>query len=111
MNFVHRILKSSGGGSSSTESIQKLVQNELQHAKLIYLGEFHSEKRIILFQLNLVKEMMRCLAAAAAATKRTAAPTTTLHLIMEHFSTDMQPILDRYQQTNQHQQNNSSPRQ
>ena len=109
MNFVHRILKSSSGGSgSSTESIQKLVQNELQHAKLIYLGEFHSEKRIISFQLNLVKELMRCLAAA----KKTAAPAVasssssapTLHLIMEHFSTDMQPILDRYQQTNQQPQ-------
>ncbi|KAL7453678.1 hypothetical protein ACHAWC_005337 [Mediolabrus comicus] len=108
MNFVHRILKSSSGGSS--ESIQKLVQNELQHAKLIYLGEFHSEKRIISFQLNLVKELMKCLAAtkkktaAAVGSSSSSAPTTTLHLIMEHFSVDMQPILDRYQQTHQHQQ-------
>jgi arsenite methyltransferase len=111
MNFVHRILKSSGGSSSSSESIQKLVQNELQHAKLIYLGEFHSEKRIISFQLNLVKELIKCLAAkrtAAVGSKTAAAP--TLHLIMEHFSVDMQPILDRYQQIHQQQpQNQQQP--
>mmetsp|Transcript_3594 Transcript_3594/g.7562 ORF Transcript_3594/g.7562 Transcript_3594/m.7562 type:complete len:783 (+) Transcript_3594:166-2514(+) len=106
MNFVHRILKSSSASSSPT--VHKLVQSELQHAKLIYFGEFHGESRIISFQTQLVKELTKCYASVAAASannnsgsERTDGDAPTLHLIMEHFSQDMQPILDRYQHTSQ----------
>ena len=98
MNFVHRIIKASSASSSPT--VQKLVQSELQHAKLIYFGEFHGESRIISFQTQLVKELTKCYASSSGSNK-TAGDAPTLHLIMEHFSQDMQPILDRYQQTTQ----------
>lgn len=97
MNFVHRILKASSASSSPT--VQKLVQSELQHAKLIYFGEFHGESRIISFQTQLVKELTKCYAGSGGGRNKTGGDVPTLHLIMEHFSQDMQPILDRYQQT------------
>mmetsp|Transcript_24625 Transcript_24625/g.35244 ORF Transcript_24625/g.35244 Transcript_24625/m.35244 type:complete len:783 (-) Transcript_24625:44-2392(-) len=100
MNFVHRILKASSASSSPT--VQKLVQSELQHAKLIYFGEFHGESRIISFQTQLVKELTKCYASSSGGSSKTGGgDVPTLHLIMEHFSQDMQPILDRYQQTTQ----------
>ena len=105
MNFVHRILKASSSASSSSSSpasVQKLVQSELQHSKLIYFGEFHGESRIISFQTQLVKELTRCFNASASSRSGKTdddGDGPTLHLIMEHFSQDMQPILDRYQTT------------
>ncbi len=86
--------------------MQKFVQSELQHAKLIYFGEFHGEPRIISFQTQLVKELTKCYASVAAvnnynssSSKKADDDSPTLHLIMEHFSVDMQKILDRYQQS------------
>eukprot|EP00986_Skeletonema_menzelii_P010037 scaffold4726_cov142-Skeletonema_menzelii.AAC.4 len=93
MNFVHRILKASSASTSPT--VQKLVQSELQNAKLIYVGEFHGESRIISFQMQLLRELTKCYASSGS--KKTDGDAPTLHLIMEHFSQDMQPILDRYQ--------------
>ncbi|KAL9188818.1 hypothetical protein ACHAXT_007196 [Thalassiosira profunda] len=96
--FVHRILKASTGASITgpatarhAPAVQQLVK-EIQHAKLLYFGEFHAEPRIVAFQAELVKEWARCLAPVNNAD----AP-TRLHLIMEHFSVDMAPMLDRYQ--------------
>ena len=77
----------------------------MQHSKLIYFGEFHGESRIISFQTQLVKELTRCFYASGSRNSRSSNKTDddndgpTLHLIMEHFSQDMQPILDRYQAT------------
>jgi len=112
MNFVHRIIKSSSASSSSQagSTVQKLVRTELQHAKLVYFGEFHGEPRIISFQTQLVMELARCYASIAAINntssinKKADDDAPTLHLIMEHFSVDMQEILDRYQQTRQHKE-------
>ena len=90
--FVHRILKSSTG--AGLPAVHQLVK-ELQNAKLVYFGEFHSENRVVSFQTELIKEWARNLAASSS-TVNGARP--RLHLVMEHFSVDMQSILDEYQQ-------------
>ena len=95
--FIHRIFKSSSG-SSITKSHQGAVHrlvDDIQHAKLVYFGEFHSESRIVSFQTELVKEWSKRLALAPAAADGGRPP--RLHLIMEHFSVDMQELLERYQ--------------
>jgi len=125
--FVHRILKSStassiaGVGKSTSggnvvltthhhapTAVQKMANQELQNAKLLYFGEFHSESRIISFQTELIKEWSTCLGTAASlsspsassggqqGSRRSPLVPTRLHLIMEHFSVDMQSMLDRY---------------
>ena len=111
MNFVHRIIKSTQPSSGTT--VQKLVRSELQNAKLIYFGEFHGESRIIALQTQLVKELTNCYtnhasAITTALNDDNGGDSPTLHLIMEHFSVDMQPILDKYQHTVHHQQRSES---
>jgi len=84
--FVHRILKSSTASSITkpqTPATQQLIQ-EIQNAKLLYFGEFHSESRIVSFQTDLIREWSKNVSNAR------------LHLIMEHFSIDMQGILNKY---------------
>lgn len=96
-SFIHRILKSSSGSSitkSHRGAVHRLV-DEIEHAKLVYFGEFHSESRIVSFQTELVKEWSKRLALTPAAASGGRPP--RLHLIMEHFSVDMQELLERYQ--------------
>ncbi|KAL7488950.1 hypothetical protein ACHAW6_014539 [Cyclotella cf. meneghiniana] len=125
-HFIQRILKSStassitkssrhGAPPSSTpstpastslaSSVHHLL-DEIQHAKLVYFGEFHSEHRIISFQTELVKQWSKRLGSAPAVddapkddvtTTDTSGRKPRLHLIMEHFSVDMQELLERYQ--------------
>ena len=76
-------------------SVHQLVQ-ELQHAKLLYFGEFHSESRIITFQTELIKEWAKRLASSIMMGRTDTKQRPRIHLIMEHFSTDMQSMLDRY---------------
>lgn len=99
--FVHRILRSTIASSIGSNNIGKqstsqhaapsvqLLVRELQNAKLLYLGEFHSESRIITFHTELIKEWATCLSKSASLPPR-------IHLVMEHFSIDMQTTLDRY---------------
>jgi SAM-dependent methyltransferase len=106
--FVHRILKSSTassiGGTAKSSPTQQLVQTELQNAKLLYFGEFHSEARIVSFQTELIKEWSKCLASSYSSSSLVAGRSSTgtdmpqprLHLIMEHFSVDMQDMLHRF---------------
>ncbi|KAL7464259.1 hypothetical protein ACHAXS_004598 [Conticribra weissflogii] len=106
MNFVHRILKSSTASSISS-SLSKshhvshqqhqLLTHQIQNAKLLYFGEFHSEPRIIALQTELIKGWAKCLASTGrrGSPKKPSRP--RLHVIMEHFSVDMQGILDAYQ--------------
>ncbi|KAL7528848.1 hypothetical protein ACHAXR_002667, partial [Thalassiosira sp. AJA248-18] len=103
--FVHRILKSSTASSiaclgkstsHNAPAVQQLVQQETQHAKILYFGEFHSEPRIISFQTELTKCWAKCLASPKLLTQAHDRP-PRLHLIMEHFSVDMQSMLDQYQ--------------
>lgn len=90
--------------------------------KLIWFGEFHSEERIIAFQNELLENLMNhhasslsssevpsvepvVAAAPSTNTKVTTPPpplpppppTTTIHIVMEHFSIEMQNILDQFQ--------------
>ena len=125
-HFIHRILKSStassiaktsrhGAPPSSTtstpaatsiaSSVQHLL-DDIQNAKLVYFGEFHSEHRIISFQTELVKQWAKRLGSTpvvADALEDDVTNTATvgrkprLHLIMEHFSVDMQELLESYQ--------------
>ena len=96
--FVHRILKSSTASSLAANStshrgaVQHLM-DEIHNSKLLYFGEFHSESRIISFQTELVKEWSKRLASVKSMEGRP----PRLHLIMEHFSVDMQDLLRRYQ--------------
>ncbi|KAL7544118.1 hypothetical protein ACHAWF_007514, partial [Thalassiosira exigua] len=115
--FVHRILKSSTAssivgpgvvvpsspssptGGASSPAAARLVE-EIRNAKLVYFGEFHSEPRIVRFQLELVQEWARRLASSSSSSSsssRSSRPTPRLHLVMEHFSVDMQGMLDGYQ--------------
>jgi len=109
MNFVHRILKSSTA-SSLTSGLSKphhlphqqhqLLTHQLQNAKLLYFGEFHSEHRIIALQTELIKDWAKRLASTGrrGSQKTKNCPSRPrLHVIMEHFSVDMQGILDAYQ--------------
>ena len=102
MRFVHRILRSGRTASAVASdlpqhevgrlsAVQQLVE-ENQSAKLVWLGEFHSERRIIEFQTELIREWRRRLPGDAR-----------LHVILEHFSVDMQTELDQY-----HRQNSTS---
>ena len=112
--FVHRILKSStaasiggsrlhgriiGGGNNadsssslSIKSVSQLVQQEIGNAKLIYFGEYHSEQRITTF----ITEMVRHWSEYLTTTSSSSDSSPRLHLIMEHFSVDMQSLLDKY---------------
>ena len=107
--FVHRILKSSTASSLAANStshrgaVQHLL-DEIQNSKLLYFGEFHSESRIISFQTELVKEWSKRLASVQ--TKGGRPP--RLHVIMEHFSVDMQDLLKRYQCINSGDNDNVS---
>ena len=91
-----------GGGVDPQPSsvVRDLVRDEIGNAKLVYFGEYHSESRIASFLEELVVEWHRFLSGGSSsswATTATATATTPrLHLIMEHFSVDMQPLLDRY---------------
>lgn len=115
--FVHRILKSStaastrgavvsrlhgriivGGntdGSSSLAAVPHLVEQEIGNAKLIYLGEIHSEQRIATFMTEMVRHWSDLLTSTKSSSS-VSSPPVRLHLIMEHFSVDMQPLLDKY---------------
>ena len=55
-------------------------------SSLSYISSYNST-----FQTELIKEWAKCLASSSSSSKP-----TRVHLIMEHFSIDMQSILDRY---------------
>jgi len=55
---------------------------EIARHRLVFLGEIHSIPPIIAFQRQVQEEMNRS--------------SSKLHVIMEHFSFEMQPMLDRY---------------
>jgi SAM-dependent methyltransferase len=113
--FVHRILKSStaasiggsrlhgrimGGGNTDFAAAvpQHLVEQEIGNAKLIYFGEIHSEQRITTFLAEMVRHWSEYLTTTTqnSSSSVSSSPAPRLHLIMEHFSVDMQPLLDKY---------------
>jgi uncharacterized iron-regulated protein len=84
--------------SSKPSNFGQLFQDgaaaqEIARHRVVFFGEIHSRPPIVAFQ--------RTVQAAMAAT--TSNPTTlaergTLHVVFEHFSFDMQELLDQYQQ-------------
>jgi len=92
-SFIHRILRSRTASAVSNQhgqqfsAVNQLV-SELKNAKLIYFGEFHSENRIVEFQTELIRKWRESLK-----------PPQRLHVVMEHFSIDMQQILDTFRQS------------
>ena len=93
--FVHRILSSRTATALASDlpqhgvgflsAVQQLVE-ENQSAKLVWFGEIHSECRVIEFQTELIREWRRRLPGDSR-----------LHVVLEHFSVEMQSELDQYQ--------------
>jgi len=80
--FVHRIV------SARTRSAipKEILYQEIARKKVVWFGEIHSEDRIVAFQNDLLKSMT---ADGCESGK--------LHVILEHFSMDMQCLLDTFQ--------------
>jgi SAM-dependent methyltransferase/uncharacterized iron-regulated protein len=72
--------------SSNFGYIPKDPAKEIAKHKVVFLGEVHSMPPIISFQREVQKEMNR------SATKNSG----QLHVIMEHFSFELQSLLDQY---------------
>lgn len=96
-NIWHRLVGIRGAGSlfpdplsSSTEpapkpnygKISKHPSKEIAKHKLVFMGETHSMPPIISFQREIQAEMSK--------------QSDRLHVILEHFSFDLQEVLDRY---------------
>jgi len=62
--------------------ISKYPSKEIAQHKLVFLGEIHSMPPIISFQREIQSEMSK--------------QADKLHVILEHFSFDLQELLDRY---------------
>ena len=91
--FAHRLLlrnpkkqvDSLYKDSTRFASVPNFLQNVVSNEKLVFFGEIHSEIRIVEFLRNL-------LAASAANLPKNA----KLHIVMEHFSLDMNKLLDTH---------------
>jgi len=110
--FLDEILPwaySSKTKTKTTTTTKTKTKSRLSSPRLIWFGEFHSEERIIAFQNELVERLLiplpsSSLSSSAAGTAPEQAPvqeqqntTTTIHIVMEHFSIEMQEILNRFQ--------------
>lgn len=80
--FINRIVSHSSRSIVSREKFQKQILDK----ELIWFGEFHSEKRIVGFQNSL---LVACSSLPSQRHKK-------LHVVMEHFSFEMQDILDQF---------------
>ena len=88
-----KLLRRAGPHFSVTPLADTLEQ--LSSQKLVLFGEQHEEPRIIALQYGVLRSMRR--AATATATASTTTATPTVHLVMEHFNFDHQPLLESYQ--------------
>jgi len=68
--------------TSNFGKISKFPSKEIARHKLVFLGETHSMPPIISFQREILAEMDK--------------QSDKLHVILEHFSFDLQELLDRY---------------
>mmetsp|Transcript_55002 Transcript_55002/g.61442 ORF Transcript_55002/g.61442 Transcript_55002/m.61442 type:complete len:638 (-) Transcript_55002:89-2002(-) len=68
--------------TSNFGKISKFPSKEIARHKLVFLGETHSMPPIISFQREILAEMDK--------------QSDKLHVILEHFSFDLQKLLDRY---------------
>ena len=83
--FIYRIV----GQRSRSVLPREKFHEEIRRKQLVWFGEFHSEQRIVAFQHDLV--------AALSTPRRQEATPRKLHVVLEHFSVEMQGILDRFQ--------------
>ena len=84
-HVIYKLVGSSGTPNSNfgqDVDIHDICQNK----RLVFLGEIHSQPSITAFQRAVQEEMSR--------------DAHQLHVVLEHFSFDMQSILDDYQQGN-----------
>eukprot|EP00957_Ditylum_brightwellii_P039796 3013192-Ditylum_brightwellii.AAC.1 len=125
--FIHEILcartKSSAISNAHTRSschndaLESFLRNVVASNKVIYFGEYHGEDRIIALQTELVKSMSSLLSSSSTSEHVEKKETGScpplhhhggnssfsphrprrVHVIMEHFSTEMQPLLHKYQ--------------
>lgn len=75
-------LNESVSTTSNFGEISKHPSKEIAKHKLVFLGEIHSMPPIISFQREIQAEMNK--------------QSDNLHVILEHFSFDLQELLDRY---------------
>mmetsp|Transcript_44958 Transcript_44958/g.137313 ORF Transcript_44958/g.137313 Transcript_44958/m.137313 type:complete len:789 (-) Transcript_44958:97-2463(-) len=94
--FVHRILSHrTRSAVSSDEMFRDAVSK-----RVTWLGEFHSEPRIIALQNELVVRLARQFGGergSGSGGGKNEESRPRLHVVMEHFSVEMQPLLDRFQ--------------
>lgn len=96
-NIWHRLVGIRGAGSLFPDPLSSLNEpapkpnfgkiskhpsKEIARHKLVFLGEIHSMPPIISFQREILAEMSK--------------QSDKLHVILEHFSFDLQELLDRY---------------
>jgi len=81
--FINRIVSHSSRNIVSRDRFYKQILDQ----KLIWFGEYHSEKRIVSLQNNLI---VACSSFPSQQQQK-------LHIVMEHFSFEMQDILDKFQ--------------
>eukprot|EP00536_Pseudo-nitzschia_multiseries_P004642 jgi/Psemu1/10445/gm1.10445_g len=84
--FVHRFVSHPSKGIVSREQLF----SELESKSMVWFGEFHSEDRIVALQKDL---LVRLCAAVASST----ASSSKLHVVLEHFSFEMQDLLRTFQ--------------
>lgn len=100
--FVHRIVSSNGGGGGGGPGVGGGVlsrdefHRQLSKKKLIWFGEFHSEPRIVAFLDETVRSLLGSMERRCRR-RKTTTPPPKLHVVMEHFSIEMQGLLDRFQ--------------
>jgi len=81
MNQVkHTFVRASQAGFGQFLNLQSVLE-EVATKKLVFFGETHSEKSIIALQTEIQQAMIKSLSAQK------------LHVIMEHFSFEMQDLL------------------
>lgn len=81
-----------------------LAASEIAKHRLVFFGEIHSRPPIISFQRAVQDEMAKVVPSTDINNnndkldQKSPSPPGVLHVVMEHFSFDMQPLLDAYQE-------------
>lgn len=90
-----KLLRRAGPHFSVTPLADTLEQ--LSNQKLVLFGEQHEEPRIIALQYGVLRSMREQAATASTSASTTTTTTPTVHLVMEHFNFDHQPLLESFQ--------------
>ena len=91
-----RLLRLSGRALSDPASIfQHGDVGEVSKSRLVIFGEIHAAPAVVKMQHEVQKNMVKRIINEAT-TNSNKTPRAKLHVVMEHFSLDMQPMLDKY---------------